>query len=83
MPAFPPSVVSVDGFVLAVLGHLHQFVDRVQEAVAVLLQQTLVEPLVSETHLEQHRHHGRVLSGGWVDASLYGTVWSSKESLIS
>lgn len=61
---------SVDGSVLAVLGHLHQLVDGVQQAVAVLLQQPLVEPLVSEAHFKQHRHHGRVLSGGGVDASL-------------
>lgn len=61
---------SVDGPVLAVLGHLHQLVDGVQQAVAVLLQQPLVEPLVSEAHFKQHRHHGRVLSGGGVDASL-------------
>lgn len=68
----------VHGLVLAVLGHLDQLVDGVQQAVAVLPQQLLVEPLVSEAHLQQHGHHGRVLSGGWVDASLYGTVWSSE-----
>lgn len=65
-------MLSVDSFVLAVLGHLHQLVDSVQQAVAVLPQQPLVEPLVSEAHLQQHRHQGRVLSGGWVDASLEG-----------
>lgn len=66
-----PSVLSVDSFVLAVLGHLHQLVDGVQQAVAVLPQQPLVEPLVSEAHLQQHCHQGRVLSGSGVDASLY------------
>lgn len=65
-------MLSVDSFVLAVLGHLHQLVDGVQQAVAVLPQQPLVEPLVSEAHFQQHRHHGRVLSGGRVDASLEG-----------
>lgn len=60
----------VDSFVLAIFGHLHQLVDGVQQAVAVLPQQPLVEPLVSEAHLQQHCHQGRVLPGGWVDASL-------------
>lgn len=61
---------SVGRLVLALLGHLHQLIHRVQQAVVVLLQQLLVEPLVLEAHLQQHGHHGRVLSGGWVDASL-------------
>lgn len=55
---------------LPVLGHLHQLVDGVQQAVAVLLQQLLVEPLVSEAHLQEHGHHGRVLLGAGLDASL-------------
>lgn len=59
-------------FVLAVLGHLHQLVDGVQQAVAVLPEQPLVEPLVSEAHFQQHRHQGRVLSSGWVNTSLEG-----------
>lgn len=59
-------------FVLAVLSHLHQLVDGVQQAVAVLPEQPLVEPLVSEAHFQQHRHHGRVLSGGRVNTSLEG-----------
>lgn len=67
-----PSVLRVSRSVLAVLGHLHQLVDGVQQAVAVLPQQPLVEPLVSEAHFEQHRHQGRVLSGGRVNASLEG-----------
>lgn len=63
-------LLRVDGFVLAVLGHLHQLVDGVQQAVAVLPQQTLVQTLVSEAHLQEHRHQGRVLAGRRVDASL-------------
>lgn len=62
---------SIDSFALVVLGDLHQLVDGVQQAVAVLPQQPLVEPLVSEAHLQQHGHQGRVLPGGRVDASLY------------
>lgn len=59
-----------DSFVLPFLRHLHQLVDGVQHTVAVLPQQPLVEPMVSEAHLQQHRHHGGVLPGGRVDASL-------------
>lgn len=71
----PPSEQHGGGIgvgVLAVLGHLHQLVDGVQQAVAVLPQQPLVELLVPEAHLQQHRHQGGVLSGGRVDGSLRG-----------
>lgn len=60
----------VSSFVLTFLGHLDQFVDGVQQVVAVLPQQLLVEPLVLKAHLQQHGHHGRVLPGGGVDPSL-------------
>lgn len=69
-PPLLPSVQRVERLVVAVLGHLHQLVDGVQQAVAVLPQQLLVEPLVSEAHLKQHGHQGGVLPGGRVDASL-------------
>lgn len=74
MASQPASVQRVHSFVLAVLGHLHQLIDGVQQAVAVLPQQLLVEPLVSEAHLQQHGHHGRVLPGGRVNASLERTA---------
>lgn len=59
------------GAALPVLGHLHQLVDGVQKAEAVLPQQLLVQPLVSEAHFQEHGHHGRVLLGAGVDASLH------------
>ena len=77
LPSVPSCFVG-GGFVLAVLRHLHQLVDGVQQAVAVLPQQPLVEPLVPEAHLQQHGHHGGVLPGGWVDASLGGTEQESE-----
>lgn len=55
---------------MAVFGQLHQLVDGVLQAVEVLLQQSPVHPLVSETHLQKLVHLGRALCGGWVDASL-------------
>lgn len=64
---------------LPVLGHLHQLVDGVQQAVAVLPQQLLVQPLVSEAHFQEHRHHGRVLLGPGVDASLQRTTFTDLE----
>lgn len=63
---------------LPVLGHLHQLVDGVQQAVAVLLQQLLVQPLVSEAHFQEHGHHGRVLLGAGVNASLQSTKFRMK-----
>lgn len=84
MSAFPPSVLSAgDSLVRALLTHLHQLVDGVQQAVAVLPQQALVEPLVSEAHLQQHGHQGRVLSGSGVNASLKGRRRQEKKSWLS
>lgn len=66
----PSVLLRAAGLALPLLGHLHQLVDGVQQAVAVLLQQLLVQPLVSEAHLQEHGHHGRVLLGAQVDALL-------------